>query len=78
MLGMFLSGTQNWWVFLIVAIFLVIGAIVFFLRKKIPGLAEYDKEDEETIAKDNLSRILVDVPEKKDEKEEKKTDDENK
>ena len=33
---------------------------------------------EETIAKDNLSRILVDVPEKKDEKEEKKTDDENK
>ena len=92
MLGIFLSGTQNWWVFLIVAIFLVIGAIVFFLRKKIPGLAEYDKEDEgceddeefnfdedeETIAKDNLSRILVDVPEKKDEKEEKKTDDENK
>lgn len=50
----------------------------FLLRKKIPGLAEYDKEDEETIAKDNLSRILVDVPEKKDEKEEKKTDDENK
>ena len=78
MLGIFLSGTQNWWVFLIVAIFLVIGAIVFFLRKKIPGLAEYDKGDEETIAKDNLSRILVDVPEKKDEKEEKKTDDENK
>ena len=51
-------------------IFIVIGIIVFILRKKIPGLVDYEKEDEEKIAQDNLSRILVDVePEKKEDKD---------
>lgn len=63
------SGAAGWWIFLIVGIFAVIGIVVFLLRKKIPGLAEYDKEDEEEIAKDNLSRILVDVEEEKKEQE---------
>lgn len=67
-----LQGTNSswWWIFVIVGIFIVIGIIVFVLRKKIPGLADYEKEDEEKIAQDNLSRILVDVePEKKEDKD---------
>ena len=64
-----LAGTAGWWVFLIVAIFAVIGLVVFILRKKIPGLVNYEEEDEETIAKDNLSRILVDVEKKKKDEE---------
>ncbi len=67
-----LQGTNSswWWIFLIVGIFIVIGIIVFVLRKKIPGLVDYEKEDEEKIAQDNLSRILVDVePEKKEDKD---------
>lgn len=61
------GNSTGWWVFLIVAIFVVIGVIVFILRKKIPGLVNYEEEDEETIAKDNLSRILVDVEDEKEE-----------
>ena len=67
-----LQGTNSswWWIFLIVGIFIVIGIIVFVLRKKIPCLVDYEKEDEEKIAQDNLSRILVDVePEKKEDKD---------
>ena len=67
-----LQGTNSswWWIFVIAWIFIVIGIIVFVLRKKIPGLADYEKEDEEKIAQDNLSRILVDVePEKKENKD---------
>ena len=67
-----LQGTNSswWWIFLIVGIFIVTGIIVFVLRKKIPGLVDYEKEDEEKIAQDNLSRILVDVePEKKEDKD---------
>jgi len=61
---MFLSSSnEGWWIFGIVAIFIIIGVVVFVLRKKIPGLVEYDKEDEKKIAEDNLSRILVDVEE---------------
>lgn len=69
---MFLSSSnEGWWIFGIVAIFIIIGVVVFVLRKKIPGLVEYDKEDEKKIAEDNLSRILVDVeePENKNESE---------
>lgn len=57
-------------IFFIVLIFVIIGVIVFVLRKKIPGLTDYKEENEEEIAKDNLSRILVDV-EKNDDEEEK-------
>ena len=67
-----LQGTNSswWWIFVIAGIFIVIGIIVFVLRKKIPGLADYEKEDEEKIAQDNLARILVDVePEKKEDKD---------
>lgn len=70
------GNNTGWWVFLIVAIFVVIGVIVFILRKKIPGLVNYEEEDEETIAKDNLSRILVDVEDEK--KEENKEDNSDK
>ncbi len=78
-----LSGNSSgWWIFGIVAIFVIIGVVVFVLRKKIPGLAEYDKEDESKIAEDNLSRILVDVDDeselKDDIDEEKEELDENK
>lgn len=69
------STTSGWWVFVIVAIFALIGVIVFVLRKRIPGLAEYEEEDEQKIAEDNLSRILVDV--EKDEKAEKEDDGED-
>lgn len=66
----FLKGsTGAWWVFFIVAIFLIIGGIVFYLRKNIPGIAEYEEEDEEKIAQDNLSRILVSVEEEKKQEE---------
>ncbi len=64
------TNSSWWWIFLIAGIFIVIGIIVFVLRKKIPGLVDYEKEDEEKIAQDNLSRILVDVePEKKEDKD---------
>ena len=57
----FLSGSNGWWVFLIVAIFALIGLVVFILRKKIPGLVDYEEQDEEQIAQENLSNILVDL-----------------
>ena len=57
----FLSGSNGWWVFLIVAIFALIGLVVFILRKKIPGLIDYEEHDEEEIAHENLSNILVDL-----------------
>lgn len=58
-------------IFFIVLIFVIIGVVVFILRKKIPGLIDYKEESEEEIAKDNLSRILVDIEEESDEKEDK-------
>ena len=57
----FLSGSNGWWVFLIVAIFALIGLVVFILRKKIPGLVDYEEQDDEQIAHENLSNILVDL-----------------
>lgn len=80
---MILSSSEigGWWIFAIVAIFALIGVVVFVLRKKIPGLAEYEKEDEKKIAEDNLARILVDIDEdetnnlKKEEEKETKSDD---
>lgn len=57
----FLSGSNGWWVFLIVAIFALIGLVVFILRKKIPGLVDYEEQDDEQIAQENLSNILVDL-----------------
>ena len=60
-----LQGTSWWWILLIIGIFAIIGLTVFLLRKYIPGLTDYEKEDEEKIAKDNLDRILVDVEEEK-------------
>lgn len=59
----FLAGNNFLTIALIVLIFLAIGAVVFFLRKKIPGLAEYKEENEDEITKENLSRMLVDVDE---------------
>ena len=65
---------SGWTVFFIVLIFAIIGVVVFVLRKKIPGLTDYQDQNDEEIAQDNLSRILVDV----DEVEEKKDDSEGK
>lgn len=66
----FLSGSNGWWVFLIVAIFALIGLVVFILRKKIPGLVDYEEQDEEQIAQENLSNILVDLEMVEEESEE--------
>ena len=57
----FLSGSNGWWVFIIVAIFALIGLVVFILIKKIPGLVDYEEQDDEQIAQENLSNILVDL-----------------
>ncbi len=65
----YLAAGSGWWVFLIIGVFAVIGIVVFLLRKYIPGLANYEKEDEEKIAKDNLDRILVDVDDEKKQEE---------
>ena len=64
------SGNNFLTIALIVLIFLAIGAVVFFLRKKIPGLAEYKEENEDEIVNENLSRMLVDVEEVVEEKTE--------
>ena len=66
----FLSGSNGWWVFLIVAIFALIGLVVFILRKKIPGLVDYEEQDEDQIAQENLSNILVDLEMVEEESEE--------
>ena len=66
----FLSGSNGWWVFLIVAIFALIGLVVFILRKKIPGLVDYEEQDDEQIAQENLSNILVDLEMVEEESEE--------
>jgi len=66
----FLSGSNGWWVFIIVAIFALIGLVVFILRKKIPGLVDYEEQDEEQIAQENLSNILVDLEMVEEESEE--------
>lgn len=59
-----LKGTvDGWWIFIIVGIFILIGVIVFILRKRIPGLVDYEKEDENKIAEDNLSRMLMSTEE---------------
>ena len=58
----YLLGTQ-FWMITIVLIICLIGLVVFLLRKHIPGLAEYEEEDEETIAEDNVSRILMTLEE---------------
>lgn len=72
------TNSSWWWIFVIAGIFIVIGIIVFVLRKKIPGLADYEKEDEEKIAQDNLSRILIDVELEKKEDKDKEDNAENK
>lgn len=74
MINILASNNEGYWVFGIAAVFIIIGVVVFILRKKIPGLVEYEEQDEEEIAQENLSRILVDFEENKEEKKE----DENK
>lgn len=64
-----LSSSGFLTVALIVLIFLAIGGVVFILRKKIPGLTDYKDENEEDIANENLSRILVDIEEETEKKE---------
>ena len=70
MINILASNNEGYWVFGIAAVFIIIGVVVFILRKKIPGLVEYEEQDEEEIAQENLSLILVDFEEYKEEKKE--------
>ena len=56
-------ASSGWWMFAIVAIIGLVGLVVFLLRKHIPGLVEYENEDEEKIAEDNLNRVLMTLEE---------------
>ena len=56
-------ASSGWWMFAIVAIIGILGLIVFLLRKHVPGLVDYENEDEEKIAEDNINRVLMTLEE---------------
>ena len=68
--------SSQFWMIAIVIIICAIGGLVFLLRKHIPGLVEYEEEDEETIAENNVSRILMTLEEEEKYKDHKFEDEE--